>query len=131
MAQVVLGTSKPQDLDASRERVGEQNAAIVFARVVKIGGRVIGRSGCLSFRNFFEFDPFLCFLVLYATKSFMQVTLHALEAVNSLDLSGNPRRSVSSGYVSFRSFGEVWLLFSVSVGTAIVTRFPLTANLDT
>lgn len=42
MAQVVLGTSKPQDLDASRERVSEQNVAILLTRVVKIGGRIIG-----------------------------------------------------------------------------------------
>lgn len=42
MAQVVLGTSKPQDLDASRERVSEQNAAILLTRVVKVGGRIIG-----------------------------------------------------------------------------------------
>lgn len=44
MAQVVLGTSKPQDLDRTQERVSEQNAAIVLTRVVKVGGRTIGKA---------------------------------------------------------------------------------------
>lgn len=42
MARVCLGTGRPQDLDASRERVSEANAAVVLARVVKVGGRTIG-----------------------------------------------------------------------------------------
>ncbi|GJE88623.1 RhoGEF/DH domain-containing protein [Phanerochaete sordida] len=89
MALVGLGTARPQDLDASRERVSEQNAAIVLARVVKVGGRTI---------------------VLYATKSFMQVTLHALEAVATSESNTNPRRSIGSGSPSFRSFGEpTWI----------------------
>ncbi|EKM58279.1 uncharacterized protein PHACADRAFT_140069, partial [Phanerochaete carnosa HHB-10118-sp] len=89
MALVGLGTARPQDLDASRERVSEQHAAIILARVVKISGRII---------------------VLYATKSFMQVTLNALEAVATTDLTANLRRSISSGSASFRSFGEpTWI----------------------
>lgn len=89
MALVGLGTARPQDLDASRERVSEQNVAIVLTRVVRIMGRTI---------------------VLYATKSFMQVTLHALEALSVPDLTTNPRRSIGSGSPSFRSFGEpTWI----------------------
>ena len=42
MAHVALGTGRPQDLDASREHIGDQHAAIVLARTVKVGNRNIG-----------------------------------------------------------------------------------------
>ncbi|KAI0091299.1 hypothetical protein BDY19DRAFT_1033671 [Irpex rosettiformis] len=88
MARVALGTSRPQDLDASRERISGQDVAVTFARVETLGTRT---------------------LVLYATKSFMQVTLHSMEVVNPTNLTTSLRRSVS-GATSFRQFAEpAWI----------------------
>lgn len=42
MARVVLGLSRPQDLDASRERISGQDVAVLFARVEKVERRMIG-----------------------------------------------------------------------------------------
>lgn len=42
MARVVLGLSRPQDLDASRERISGQDVAVLFARVEKVERRTIG-----------------------------------------------------------------------------------------
>ncbi|KAI0342848.1 hypothetical protein BDW22DRAFT_1357379 [Trametopsis cervina] len=89
MARVALGTSRPQDLDASRERLSGQDVAVVFARVERIGQRTV---------------------VLYATKSFMQVTLHSLEVTNPVNMVTNPRRSIGSAPLSFRPFTEpTWI----------------------
>lgn len=44
MARVALGTSRPQDLDASRERISGQDVAVVFARVETVGSRTMGTS---------------------------------------------------------------------------------------
>jgi hypothetical protein len=50
-------------------------------------------------------------IVIYAHKSFLQVTLHVLEAFNPTDLHLTPTRSSGishgSGYRSFRPFGTV------------------------
>ena len=102
MTRVAIGTGRPQDLDASRERIAEQNAAIVLARTVKVGGRNISKQAMKLLAMEFHI---LC-PVMYATKSFMQVTLHATE-ITMTDLSANPRRSTSTSLVVFRSFGEV------------------------
>lgn len=45
--------------------------------------------------------------VLYATKSFLQVTLHSLEVLNHAELPTTPRRSITTGTISFRPFTEV------------------------
>lgn len=42
VARVALGTSRPQDLDASRERISGQDVAVVFARVEALGARTMG-----------------------------------------------------------------------------------------
>ena len=44
--------------------------------------------------------------MLYVEKKFLGMELHALEAVNQVELSASPRRSMN-GLYSFRSFGEV------------------------
>ncbi|KAI0752263.1 hypothetical protein BC629DRAFT_1297111 [Irpex lacteus] len=91
MVRVALGTSRPQDLDASRERISGQDVAVVFARVEMLGART---------------------LVLYAVKSFMQVTLYSMEVLNPADLTTSLRRSMSgtSRALSFRQFAEpTWI----------------------
>ena len=45
--------------------------------------------------------------MLYATKSFLQVTLHALEALNTAELAATPRRVTAYGPISFRAFSEI------------------------
>ncbi|KAI0694624.1 hypothetical protein BC835DRAFT_1274268 [Cytidiella melzeri] len=98
MARMVLGTSRPQDLDASRERISGQDVAVLFARVETVGARTMGMSLTLDV------------LVLYATKSFMQVTLHSLEFINPVGLATSLRRSLSAGPPSFRPFAEpAWI----------------------
>lgn len=48
--------------------------------------------------------------MLYATKSFMQVTLHSLEVLNPVDLATSLRRTSTSGSLSFRPFADpVWI----------------------
>lgn len=42
MAGVVLGTSRPQDLDASHEQVSGSEVAVSFVRVGKANGRTMG-----------------------------------------------------------------------------------------
>ena len=41
LAGVALLTSRPQDLDASHEKIGGSDVAVLFARVGKIGGRTM------------------------------------------------------------------------------------------
>lgn len=41
MARVALGGSRPQDLDASRERVSGQDVAVVFTKAVKVSTRTM------------------------------------------------------------------------------------------
>lgn len=45
---------------------------------------------------------------MYASKSFLQVNIHALEVVQPVDKNANVRRSSAAGVagLSFRSFGE-------------------------
>ena len=41
---VVAATNRPQDLDASRERVSGQDVAVVFTKAVKVSTRTMGMS---------------------------------------------------------------------------------------
>lgn len=52
MARVGTGLSRPQDLDASRERVSGQDVAVLFARVQKIDKRTMGQ--CIDVSVSFE-----------------------------------------------------------------------------
>lgn len=48
MAGVVLGTSRPQDLDASHEQVSGSEVAVSFVRVGRASGRTMGEWRLLS-----------------------------------------------------------------------------------
>ncbi|TCD69356.1 hypothetical protein EIP91_007912 [Steccherinum ochraceum] len=82
LGRVALQLSTPQSLDKSLERISGSDAVVLFAKVGKIGQRT---------------------MVLYTTKSFLQVSLHALSVVHPSEINLNPNQRTPS---SFRVFGE-------------------------
>ncbi|EIW84261.1 hypothetical protein CONPUDRAFT_163433 [Coniophora puteana RWD-64-598 SS2] len=91
LARVSQSQSPPSSLDASLEKIAGHDGNVLFCRAGRIGGRV---------------------LLVYAVKTFLQVTVHALEAISSSDLSLRPVRSSNSVFgsrnmtSSFRPYGE-------------------------
>ncbi|KAI0058174.1 hypothetical protein BV25DRAFT_1891692 [Artomyces pyxidatus] len=84
LVRVSQGNSTVQSLEASIERIGAKDGNVLFFRA----GRIANRT-----------------LVVYATKSFMQVTLHAMEVVKPTATSLTPRRD-SISHLSYRQFGS-------------------------
>jgi len=82
LARVAQGQAPPQTLDASMEKLAGQEGSVLFARSGRVGNRT---------------------LLIYASKKILQVTVHALEAV---DFSQNlDQRRNTGGSLSFRPFG--------------------------
>lgn len=113
LARVTLLSSRPQELDASREQVSGSDVAVLFVRVGRMGGRTMRKRDQISVSCVTDPCDIIAMIVLYATKSFMQVTLHALEVLNAAELNSTLRRSITGGSPSFRPFGEVCTLSRV------------------
>ncbi|KAI0322603.1 hypothetical protein OF83DRAFT_1049094 [Amylostereum chailletii] len=84
VARVAQGQSTQQNLEGSLERLAGNDGNVLFFRAGRLSERTI---------------------VVYASKSFMQVTLHALEATNTTETSLTAKRT-RSGHISYRSFGS-------------------------
>ncbi|KAH8099970.1 hypothetical protein BXZ70DRAFT_1024921 [Cristinia sonorae] len=82
LGRVALQISQPQSLDASLERISGPDAVVLFAKVGKIGQRT---------------------MLLYSTKSFLQVSLHALSALHPSEINMNSAKRTPA---SFRVFGQ-------------------------
>ncbi|KAI0026487.1 hypothetical protein K488DRAFT_66444, partial [Vararia minispora EC-137] len=81
LARTALGAAPPSALEGSCERIADDNVLFV-------------RAGVLKDRT----------VVVYAVKSLIHVTLHALEAVRPDDASSQPPRA--GAFSSYRDFGS-------------------------
>jgi hypothetical protein len=97
MTRVALGTGRPQDLDASRERLGDQNAAIVLARMVKVSGRNISKSNhCPA--GLWQVT------VISSLSHVCHEELHAGDVACAGDCDDRSQREPSTEYYHFPSF---------------------------
>lgn len=55
------------------------------------------------------------FLVLYAIKNFLQVTVHAVEVCYPSEIRVTSPRAMQGGFLSFRPYGEVRGVFFIGV----------------
>lgn len=101
LARVSQGQASPKALDASMEKLAGQDGSVLFTRSGKVGNRTL-REYCptIAFEN-----VLILFLVIFASKKLLQVTVHTLEAVN-LANAMSPRRG-SGTSLAFRPFGGV------------------------
>jgi hypothetical protein len=102
LARVAQGQAPPQTLDASMEKLAGQDGSVLFARSGRVGNRTLRGS---SMAGLCTDDATDALLVIFASKKLLQVTVHALEAVN---FSNNPSQRRGTGTsLSFRPFGGV------------------------
>ncbi|KAG1722954.1 uncharacterized protein EDB91DRAFT_1240160 [Suillus paluster] len=86
LARVAMYQAPPSSLDASLEKIAGGDGTVLFCCAGRIKQRTI---------------------IVYALKSFFQITVHALEACNLSDLRRTPSRGSFQGPISsFRPFGE-------------------------
>ncbi|KAG1747212.1 uncharacterized protein EDB91DRAFT_74648 [Suillus paluster] len=86
LARVAMYQAPPSSLDASLEKIAGGDGTVLFCCAGRIKQRTI---------------------IVYALKSFFQITVHALEACNLSDLRRTPSRGGFQGPISsFRPFGE-------------------------
>ncbi|OAX43158.1 hypothetical protein K503DRAFT_732249 [Rhizopogon vinicolor AM-OR11-026] len=85
LARVALYQAPPSSLDASLEKIAGGDGTVLFCCAGRIKMRTI---------------------IVYALKSFFQVTVHVLEACNPSDLRRTPSRTFQGHVSSFRPFGE-------------------------
>ncbi|KAG1805037.1 uncharacterized protein HD556DRAFT_1328030 [Suillus plorans] len=85
LARVAMYQAPASSLDASMEKIAGEDGTVLFCTVGRIKQRMI---------------------VIYALKSFFQITVHALEACNLSELRRTPSRGSQGTVSSFRPFGE-------------------------
>ncbi|KAH7884721.1 hypothetical protein F5I97DRAFT_1929559 [Phlebopus sp. FC_14] len=85
LARVVQYQSPASSLDASLETIAGQDGNVLCCQAGQIGDRTI---------------------VVYAVKSFLQVTVYTIEAWRPTDLRVTSPRGLQNGTLSFRPFGE-------------------------
>lgn len=85
LARVAMYQAPASSLDASMEKIAGGDGTVLFCSAGRIKQRMI---------------------VVYALKSFFQITVHALEACNFSELRRTPSRGSQGTVSSFRPFGE-------------------------
>ncbi|KAG1781631.1 hypothetical protein EV702DRAFT_1177351 [Suillus placidus] len=85
LARVAMYQAPASSLDASMEKIAGGDGTVLFCSAGRIKQRMI---------------------VVYALKSFFQITVHALEACNLSELRRTPSRGSQGSISSFRPFGE-------------------------
>ncbi|EGN99254.1 hypothetical protein SERLA73DRAFT_168758 [Serpula lacrymans var. lacrymans S7.3] len=84
LVRVALKQTPPGSLDASLEKIAGHDGNVLFCKAGRLGTRTT---------------------IIYAVKTFLQVTVHIEEAINPGTLSAAPRRANDNGSLSFRPFG--------------------------
>lgn len=85
LARVAMYQAPASSLDASLEKIAGGDGTVLFCSAGRIKQRMI---------------------IVYALKSFFQITVHALEACNLSELRRTPSRGSQNAILSFRPFGE-------------------------
>jgi len=108
LSRIILGQADPKTLDSTSEKLAksERNSSILFFRVGVVAGRTLGMY--LRLRLCFRFSLTPTGVVVYATKGFLNTTVHTLEAV--MDQPSNILQRISSRNTgstpTFRKYGE-------------------------
>ncbi|KAH0833307.1 hypothetical protein J3R83DRAFT_12372 [Lanmaoa asiatica] len=85
LARVAQYQSPPSSLDASLETIAGQAGHVLCCQAGQMGDRAI---------------------IVYAVKNFLQVTVHAVEACHPSEIRMASLRTMQTGFLSFRPFGE-------------------------
>ncbi|KAG2157870.1 uncharacterized protein EDB93DRAFT_730686 [Suillus bovinus] len=85
LARVTMYQAPASSLDASMEKIAGEDGTVLFCSAGRIKQRMI---------------------IVYALKSFFQITVHVLEACNLSELRRTPSRGSQGTILSFRPFGE-------------------------
>ncbi|KIJ14322.1 hypothetical protein PAXINDRAFT_163479 [Paxillus involutus ATCC 200175] len=85
LARVAQYQSPASGLDASLEKIAGQDGSVVCCQAGRIGERTI---------------------IVYAVKTFLQVTVYAVEVCNPSEIRTTSPRTLQNGMLSFRPFGE-------------------------
>ncbi|TFY66575.1 hypothetical protein EVG20_g4514 [Dentipellis fragilis] len=101
LARAALQQTTQQALDGSMEKLAGNEGSVIFFRVGQLGERALGDNVLALFDTTINLSP----TVVYASKSFLQVTLHAMEAVKTIETNLSPRRNPSSP-LSYRPYGS-------------------------
>jgi RHO1 GDP-GTP exchange protein 1/2 len=117
LARVAQGQAPPHTLDASMEKLAGQDGSVLFVRSGLVGNRTLREPSQITLSID---EGAYGYVVIFASKKLLQVTVHALEAVN---LSNNlsSRRSTGSS-LSFRPFGGVSCVYLQPSTILIVSR---------
>lgn len=101
LARFALDNSSRESLNATYEKVAGNDGAVMFCRVGQVGKRTI---------------------LIYASKTFLQVTVYALEAVNIGEISAISTRRTGGSSISFRSFGDPFSIPKDAFDVTTLTR---------